>query len=473
MKKRRSSTGSLPRPPAAGNRRPPPRRTPEDGVRATAAWVVDRTLASMAPVDAFLPGALSRHDARDQGLLRELVLGTLRWLRRLDHVIVQAAGRPMKKIESPLRTPLRIAAYQILFLDRIPPHAAVNEAVEQARGLTHRGGVGFVNAVLRRIARSPRLADWPIRESDPVRRLGIELSHPDLLVKRWLERFGAEATRSLLEANNRPRPLGLLAFKDRGGRELLAERLIDEGLEVEPSYLSPLGLLVREGNPLTTEAFRRGELYIQDEASQVSALLPPPRPEERVFDAAAAPGGKTLALVAAEPSLRIVAGDLSPVRLDRLAENLRRLERSLPLVAADAGRPPFRPVFDRVVLDLPCTGTGTLRKNPELKWRISEGEIGRLSGTSLRLLQGGARLVAPGGLLVAITCSLEKEENEEVVERFLAGSTPAASAFERLPLGDVLAGPLAEPIRGPGLWRLLTGGDHDGFTVQVLRHTGG
>lgn len=436
----------------------------QDNVRAAAAWVLERTLQSLAPADSFLDSALPRFDERDQGLLRELVMGSLRWLRRLDHVIAAASSRSFEQIEEVLRSPLRIATYQLLFLDRVPAHAAVHEAVEQAHQLTHRGGASFVNGVLRRIARAPRLEDWPVAEADSTRRLAIEKSHPDFLVARWLDRFGAARTLDLLDANNRPKPMHLLAFRDRGGRELLAESLIDEGLEVEPASLSPLGLIVRRGNPLTSAAFQRGDFYVQDEASQAAALIPPPRREETVLDAAAAPGGKSFSLLAWEPAVRVTMSDVAFSRAVRVRDNQRRLRRALPLAVADAGAPPFRGPFDRVVLDLPCTGTGTLRRHPEIKWRISEGEIGRLSRQALRLLEGAAPLVAPGGRLVAITCSLEREENEDVMTRFLA-THPELSL---LPLENLLESPVAAGITGPGAWRMLTGGDHDGFSVHVL-----
>jgi 16S rRNA (cytosine967-C5)-methyltransferase len=450
------------------NRRMTPRRTPQDNVRAAAGWVLERTLASLAPVDSHLASALARFDERDQGLLRELVMGSLRWLRRLDQIIADASHRRFDQIEPALHSPLRIAAYQLLFLDRVPAHAAVHEAVEQAHQITHRGGASFVNGVLRRIARDPQLGSWPVHESDRVRRLAIEMSHPDFLVARWLERLGGERTQALLAANNREKPLQLLAFRDRGGREVLAETLIDEGLEVEPSPLSALGLTVRRGNPLASPAFARGELYVQDEASQAAALVPLPRAGERVLDAAAAPGGKSFSLLAREPTVAPVLADVSLDRLGMLRRNLRRFGRRLPVALADAAAPPFAAgVFDRVVLDLPCTGTGTLRRHPELKWRISESEIGRLSRQALRLLAGVAPLVRPGGLLTAITCSLEEEENEAVAAAFLA----THSDFALLDLAGRVDPPLAAAIAGPGAWRVLTGDDHDGFSVSVLTKT--
>lgn len=460
--------GSSP-PPRPGGRQRRANTRGRDDVRSTAAWVVERTLASLAPVDSFLAAAQERFEDRDRALLRELVFGTLRWLRRLDDVIARASHRRFDDIEPALHGPLRVAAYQLLFLDRVPDHAAVHEAVEQAQALTHRGAASFVNAVLRRIARQRRLVDWPVEETEAVRRLAIEMSHPDFLVRRWVERYGWQRTRRLLAANNRPKPLHLLAFRDRGGRELLAETLIDDGVEVEPSRLSLLGLVVRSGDPFASAAFRRGDFYVQDEASQAAALVPPPEPGERVLDAAAAPGGKTFAMLSWEPAVAPVVADLDLGRLAVLRANLRRLGRPLPVTLADARQPPFAGRFGRAVLDLPCTGTGTLRKHPELKWRVSEDELGRLAAQGGRLLAGAAAAVAPGGLLVAITCSLEPEENEAVVSRFLAGHPD----FAPLDLAGRLPPPLDESIAAPGRWQVLPGGDHDGFTVSVVVRRGG
>jgi len=464
MSKRRVTNRS-PRP-YRGRRIAQP-RTPADNVRVAAAWVVERTLETLAPSSIFLESVLDRIDECDHALLRELALGSLRWLRRIDDVITQASHRPFEKIEPGLRAPLRIATYQLLFLDRVPAHAAVHEGVEHARRQTHRGGASFANAVLRRIARDPSLDAWPVEEQDPLRRLAVEKSHPDFLVERWKERLGLPETLKLLDANNRPKALQLLAFRDRGGREILAESLIDQGVMVEPSALSPQGLIVRSGNPLHSASYRRGDFYLQDEASQAAALVPPPRPGERILDAAAAPGGKSFTLLATEPTLRLFLADVSRKRLVQLRANLWRLGRRLPVVLADAGQPALAGPFDRVILDLPCTGTGTLRKHPELKWRITEHEIGRLTRQSLRLLEGSASLLAPGGLLVAITCSLEPEENEDVVAAFLAGHPE----LELATLDGHLLFPLESWICGAGCWRIPPEAEHDGFTVHVLRRS--
>jgi 16S rRNA (cytosine967-C5)-methyltransferase len=439
-------------------------RGSHDQVRGEAARVVERALQSRAPVDDYLGAAAGRCDPRDVGLLWELVLGTLRWLRRLDHVLTLASDRPLDRIEPALLAPLRIGAYQLLFLDRVPSHAVVNEAVEYAMSATHRGGASFVNAVLRRIARDAALTSWPVEERDPVRRLAIEWSHPDFLVEGWSRRLGEDATRRLLEANNRPKPMHLLAFRDRGGRELLAESLIDEGCEVEASSLSPLGLKVRSGSPLDTDAYRRGDFYVQDEAAQAASLLPPPRAGERVLDVAAAPGGKSFALQAIEPSVECVLGDAAPDRLGVLRANLRRLKRRAQIVAADARHAPFTARWDRVVVDAPCTGTGTLRKHPELKWRLSPPEVSRLAAQASALAEASSDLVRPGGVLVVITCSLEEEENEGVMERFLT----LHRDFRPLPLDRSLSAAAAQHVVAPGLWRAWTGDDHDGFTTCVM-----
>ena len=452
-----------------GTRRVAARTSAEANVREVAVWVLEHTLATSSSADAFLDQARLRCHPKDRSLLVELVRGTLAWLARIDDVLEQASGRPMAKVESALHGLLRIGAYQLLFLERIPPHAVVNEAVEHAHRITHRGAGSFVNGVLRRISRSRRLSDWPVERADDVVRLAVEHSHPEFLVRRWIEAWGTETTLAVLEANNRRKAPHLLAFREHGGRELLAESLIDEGVEVVASERAPLGLRVVGPTPWASitgaTSFRRGEFYIQDEASQIAALVPPVREGERVLDLAAAPGGKAYSMRAFEPSSRHVASDVSVGRLLRMRANNRRLGLQIPLLVSDAAQPPFAGEFDRVVVDAPCSGTGTFRKNPELRWRVSPDEITRLATAGAGLLRGASLAVAPGGLLIWITCSLEIEENERVVTTFLHGQ----DAFETVDLASTLPACLSDHVAGPGIWRMLPGGDHDGFTVSVLR----
>ena len=470
MAKGKSNRGRSRRPAALrSSRRVSVNRSAHGNVREAASWVIEQTLSKSSPADKFLAGVRDRCDPRDHGLLVELVRGCLTWLRRIDHVLEQAASRPLSKIEPGLLPPLRVGIYQLLFMDRVPAHAVVNEAVEHAGQVTHRGGVAFANGVLRSIARSKSLERWPVKATGQATALGIEHSHPQFLVDRWIERFGIDRAIALMEANNRRKPLHLLGFRSHGGRELVAEQLIEEGFEVESCDVAPLGLRVDGGVAavLQSKPFKEGRLYIQDEASQLAALVPPPVAGERVLDLAAAPGGKLFSMHAFQPDGGHVASDLSLTRLLRMRENGRRLKIELPLLVADGALPPFGQVFDRVVIDAPCSGTGTFRKNPELKWRVSAEEIDRLAAEGRSLMHGAARAVRPGGLLVWITCSLELEENERVTQAFLAG--PGGERFESVDLAESLPPCLAPHASGSGAWRLMTDADHDGFSVQVVR----
>lgn len=437
-------------------------------VRSLASWVVESSLASRSPTDRFFQQAETQLDDRDRRLLREIGLGTLRWLRRLDHVLESASSRRLEVVDARLRNPLRVATYQLLFLDRIPAHAAVNQAVEEARRQTDRRGAGFVNAVLRRIARSPDLEAWPVREGPLTRQLAIETSHPDLLVGRWLKHFGEQRTRALLVTNNRRKPMQILVLDGGAGRDSVISRLAAEGVVAEISTLSPMGLVVTGGNPIHTDPWRQGEIYLQDVASQAAALVPPPASGQQIVDLAAAPGGKSFSLLAYESELKLVAADRSFERLQTLRQNRDRLRLPMSLLLADGMLPPWRNSFDRVVLDLPCSGSGTLRKHPELKWRISEREIDRLSRQGLEMMGAAGDLVRLGGLLSVVTCSLEPEENSEIVSRFLEEN----QGFVKFDLEGLLPPSLSPGLSNYGQWQVLPSDVHDGFTVNVVRRRG-
>lgn len=451
--------------------------------RSSAARALDRALRSAGrqtrggeslqssgvPLDGLVDAESLGLSDVDRALCRELVFGTVRWLRRLDHVLEAASGRRLQQIDRRLLAPLRLGAYQLLILDRVPAYAAVNEAVGEGRRRAGGRAAGFVNGVLRRIAERPSLEAWPVKSDDPASRLALEASHPDWLVRRWLGRWGADATRELLSANNASRALELLAFSDRGGPEALAAALAADGIETEATRLSELGLRVRRGSPFASRAFERGDFYLQDSASQVAAWMPRPRAGERVLDFCAAPGGKSFGLLAAEPAVRLVAADRSLSRLRRLRANQQRLGRRFPVLVGDGTAPPVAPAsFDRVLLDLPCSGTGTIRQHPELKWRLSAREIERLAHQGRSLLEAAAPLARRGGLIVVVTCSLEPEENEEMVDGFLADHR----GFRLRDLAPDLAAAgseaLAAGLFAGGRWRLPTTVEHDGFTVHAI-----
>jgi 16S rRNA (cytosine967-C5)-methyltransferase len=431
-------------------------------VRALAAEALEGILSTRSAAEVPLDRAAHGLVGADRRLFFELVLGSLRWLRRLDWVIGMAATRPMEKIEPRIRAPLRIAAYQLLFLDRVPSYAIVDEAVRDVRRRGRDRATGFANAVLRRIGKQRSLDAWPVQAENEIERLAVETSHPDFLVERWMDRFGMSVTADLLAANNHPRPVHLLCLDDRTA---VADELGRCGVETALDVLSPYGLRVLSGDATSTPVFHEGRIYVQDDASQAAALVPPPRAGERILDAAASPGGKGFALGVAEPSAHLVASELSLRRLERLRSNGRRLGIRTPLLAADARIPPFVDVFDRVVLDLPCSGTGTIARHPELKWRLTEKEIDRLAAQGSAILESGSGLVRPGGLLCVITCSVEAEENELIVERFLERT----ASFQALELESRLPESMTSGLEVEGRWRLLPTRDHDGFTVHVMR----
>jgi 16S rRNA (cytosine967-C5)-methyltransferase len=413
-----------------------------------------------------LVGELSRGlSPADQDLLRELVLGTLRWKAALDAEIAGASRIPLAKLAPNLREILEVALYQLRHLDRIPPYAAVSEAVDHARASGGEGAARLVNGVLRGILLLPAPAEP--REAGgagpQAEALARHFSHPVFLVERWLARFGPEATLRVLAADNAAPSLDLLVNSRRTSRNDLAAALGREGVETEPSPIAPLALTVRSGQPLKTSAFAVGMFSVQDVGAQVLPLLLPPG--GLLVDLAAAPGGKSLSALAHGRATATAAVDRSRARLARVAENARRLgwPEIRPVAGDLAALPLARGRFDRVLLDAPCSGTGTLRKNPEIRYRVSAAAIDRLARAQEESLRAAAALLAPGGLLLYATCSLEEEENERVVAQVLGGDPELA-------LDDIEGAPesLSPFVSGARL-RLLPDDHTDGFTAHRLR----
>ncbi len=406
--------------------------------------------------------------AEDAGLLRELVLGVLRWKSALDAELAAVSRVPLPRLAPNLREILEVALYQIRHLDRVPAYAAVDEAVGEARGSGGAGASGLVNAILRNLLRdrpqSP--GGGPAAGADSPSALALRFSHPQFLVARWIERFGPEATAAVLAADNAPSPLDLMANPARTTRDELARALEREGIATEPWAGSPLALTVRAGNPLRSPLFAAGHFSVQDLGSQVLPLLLPPG--DLLVDLAAAPGGKSFAALALGRARRAVALDLSLSRLRLLADNRRRLSiGSVRPAAADVGAPPLpEGRSDRVLFDAPCSGTGTLRKNPEIRYRVTPDAIDRLSRAQRLGLRSAARLLAPGGFLLYATCSLEREENEAVIEDVLAAEPELESAA-------IAPGPGLERFVSGARFRMLPDPIQDGFTAHLLRRRGG
>ena len=380
-------------------------------------------------------------DERDRALAGEIATGTLRWQGAFDAVIAAFAKRPAPRLDAEVLDVLRMTAFQLLHLDRIPASAAVNDAVNLVRKVGKKSASGLVNAVLRRISRERGHLPLPPRppaekRTEALAYLSTTLSHPEWLVARWLDRYGFEAAEAWAVFDNSAASLMLRANTLRISRDRLAEQLAAHGVETEPARFARNGLAVRSGNPLLTPLAHEGLFAVQDESSQLVAELTGASSGERILDACASPGGKTTAMAAAmEDHGLIVATDLRGRRVDLLRRTVEAASaRCVRVVRADvAGVLPFVEAFDCVLLDAPCSGLGTLRRDPEIKWRRSPDELEGLSATQAAMLGGAAGVLRPGGRLVYATCSSEPDENEAVVARFLDEHRDFTSAPDRIP----------------------------------------
>ncbi len=385
---------------------------------------VERDGAFAAPLLA--GDRLDHLSPEDRRLTHELVMGVERWRGELDYLINLVSGRPAEKLDLPVRVALWLGLYQIRHLERVPEHAAVNESVELVKNGKRWRAAPMVNASLRTALRDkPEAPDERVR--DPLNRVSIALAHPRWLLERWCDRYGAESASALARANNETPCHALrinLLRAPSVARVMTA--LSEEGVTVADSAFSPGALVVTGGHVLpTSRSVREGWIYVQDEASQLVASVVGARPGERILDVGAAPGGKSCQLAAAMGNQgTVLAVDLHPARLVTLCTTARRLAARIvrPLAADAALDLPIRAdvTFDRVLVDAPCSGTGTLRRNPEIKWRLQPPDPARFGELQAGLLDRASERVAAGGRLVYSTCSLEREEDEDVALAFLA-----------------------------------------------------
>jgi 16S rRNA (cytosine967-C5)-methyltransferase len=356
--------------------------------------------------------------------LTELVYGTLRWRGRLDRCIERHTPRSLRFFSVWTRNALRLGAYQILFLTRIPPSAAVNESVALAKQKEGPKPAGLVNAVLRKIAAE---REQPLRllPDDPAERIAIEQSHPVWLVRRWVERYGPKEAEDLCRSNNAPPPLTVRVNRIKTDRDRLRARLEAAGVRVSVGRCSEDALLLEGRVRLDSlKAFREGQFTIQDEAAQLVTRILDPQPGETVLDACAAPGGKTTHIAERMQNRgSIIAVDKEKGRIARLNDNIAR--HGAPIIqthCADItfpGRLRNSGRVDRMLVDAPCSGTGVLRRNPEGKWLKREKDLIRFQALQRRILDGAAPMLRPGGILVYSTCSTEPEENALAVRGFL------------------------------------------------------
>jgi 16S rRNA (cytosine967-C5)-methyltransferase len=381
----------------------------------------------------------------DHGLATQIVMGVLRWRSQLDSALGLFSKWPLAKFDAEVLTALRMGAYQLTRLERVPAHAAVHESVELVKRSRRTSAAGLVNALLRKVDGTPRVSrssrDQMVKDQAVSDRANNEMAdearantpaaiaaryaHPEWLVARWLAHFGLEATRMICTENQRV-PATHIRLRDASGTDNSAPfDFVGENIRLSPGSLLASARRVESGDITKTQAFRNGRIAIQDEASQLVALLL--GQGTRILDACAAPGGKTAILAERNPTATIVALDLHPHRTRLLRERVQA--PNVNVVTADLRAFPLGEKFDRVLVDAPCTGTGTLAHHPEIKWRLRAEDIPELQSLQVSLLQAAMQHVAPGGTLLYSTCSLEPEECEQVVGKALQEKSTTGQEF--------------------------------------------
>jgi 16S rRNA (cytosine967-C5)-methyltransferase len=382
------------------------------------ALVILRRVEEGAFADTSLEQTRQDFDARDSAFILELVYGTLRNRALLDWILNRFSAQPVEKTDRWTRNILRLGAYQMLFLDKVPVSAAVNTSVELAKqyGKKH----GYVNALLRNLDRRRGAITYP-GPGDKARELAVLYSHPEWLVRRWTERFGAETTEAFLLANNRPAPLVIRTNTLRTTRNELKATLGSEGVTTVETRYSPVGLEIVAGSGIQALAsYRKGWFMVQDQAAQLISLMLAPQPGETVLDACAAPGGKAAHLSEImQDRGTLVALDADAGRIEKIRENIRRLGITIiKTVQGDAARY-AEEKFDKILIDAPCSGLGVLRRHPDGRWNKSMRTISDRRILQMQILKNCAGLLKPGGALVYATCTTEPEENEDVIADFM------------------------------------------------------
>lgn len=420
---------------------------PPQGEPRRLAWRVLNAVEGGAFADAALGTTLrgAHLEPRDRALATQLVYGTLAWQGLLDHVLTQL-GRAPRRLDVEVRTLLRLALFQLIRLDRVPAFAAVDTAVELAKTLKGGAPSGLVNALLRRFLREGRPLALP-PESDRARHLALATSHPQWLVERWLAELGTDDAAALLASDNQPAPTTLRALPGRVPRATVIAALADADVAARPTRWAADGIVLESPvDPTGLPGWRDGWFTVQGEASQLVAAMLGVAPGARVLDVCAAPGGKALAAAGvAGPAGLVLATDPYRPGLVRLGEEAARLGLRVLRVRAAATQLPLTATtgFDAVLVDAPCSGLGTLRQHPEIRWRRQAGDVATLAVLQRRLLAAAAAHVRPGGVLLYATCTITRDENDAVVDAFLAAHADFATDDPR-PVLPAAAGELVD-----------------------------
>jgi 16S rRNA (cytosine967-C5)-methyltransferase len=447
---------------------------PLPGARAVALDALLSVERAQTFADDALDHYISRSalDSRDRALALELVYGILRHQSTLDWRLNHVATKPMAKLPARIRMALRLGAYQLLHLDKIPPSAAVNESVALIKAGSPGHWPGFVNAVLRALIRTPA-PPWPDRATNPARALSVRHACPSWLAERWIARFGLQAADALCHATTEIPPLTIRVNTLRISRDALAARFTELGHGVRPTRISPVGLVLDKSGAITElPLFHEGAFYVEDEAAQLIAPILDPQPGESVLDACAGPGGKTTHLAALMQNRgEIVAVDNQAARLRLVEDNCRRLGINIiRTIRADGTASPSKHLsgrlFDRILVDAPCSGLGVLRRHPDGKWGKEAEALSQHQARQRQLLDQACHLLRPGGVLVYSTCSSELEENEQVIDRFCS----AHKEFRRESVAPWLPRQGASLVTGQGDLSTMTNEDSmDMFFAARLR----
>src|ERR1700733_10417823 len=430
----------------------------------------------------------------DHGLATEIVMGVLRWQALLDRHLAPASSQKLERLDDEVLITLRLGLYQLIFLARVPARAAIFESVELVKAARKGSAGAFVNAVLRKLAgelaankAAPGRGSPPdeifatIGSSTDPTALARNSSHPEWLLKRWVEQYGLEATREICLYDQRPPATAIHIYDDRSSSTLppntlplntLPEpELAQAGVELAPGHLISKARIVVSGDVARTRAYERGSISIQDEGSQLVALLV--GRGESILDCCAAPGGKTTLLARRNPTSTVLASELHPHRA-RLLSALAR-SPNIRVIGADARQLPLSKMFDRILVDVPCSGTGTLARNPEIKWRLRAEDLAELQYRQIAILKSALDRLAAGGRLVYSTCSLEREENEAVVEAALRGASDFSIGDCREELedfresGDLCVSDIESLLSGPYLRTIPGVQQCDGFFAAIIQ----
>lgn len=434
--------------------------------RRSAFEILRRVETESAYASVLLAALDSKMREDDRALCHELVLGVLRRKLWLDKTIAHFGERNVEKLDLPVRLALQMGLYQLRFLTRIPASAAVNESVNLVRASRLKSAAGFVNAVLRRATREADY-DPAATINDSIEKLSIESSHPRWLIERWVQAFGLEEAEAFARANNDPAPtafrLTAKTARAKDSAEHVLQKLQDAGVEVIASKMAPDSWRVTGGSGVVRDLADEGLIYLQDEASQLLAYLLNVETRHRVLDVTAAPGSKATHIEVLAPSATIVAGDLHPHRVETMRRLAAKQEARIHVLVHDATKSlPFPDEsFDRVLLDAPCSGTGTLRRNPEIRYRLKPDDINELAEQQKQMLARAAVVVRPGGRLLYSTCSVEPEENERVVDHFVSSHPEFRAVNPAGAISSLISHPSSFPLR---LWPHREG--CDGFFID-------